>query len=88
MPLKYLAGLPEIVLYVGWIHGILFMSYATVTFLAWGQGHLTAKLVGLAAIAAIVPFGPFLIEKRLEDYENAQPDTTPPVESSVPDSTH
>ncbi len=87
MPLKYFAGMPEAVFYIGWIHGILFISYAVVTFAAWGQGHLTAKLVGLAAIAAIVPFGPFVLDKRLKAFENAQPDTNPAVESSVPDST-
>ena len=87
MPLKYFAGMPEAVFYVGWVHGILFISYAVVTFVAWGQGHLTAKLVGLAAIAAIVPFGPFLLDKRLKVFAKAQPDTTSAVESTVPAST-
>lgn len=91
MPLKYLTGTPElgksVVFWVGLLHGILFISYAAVTFLAWGQGHLTAKLVGLAAIAAIVPFGPFVLDKRLKAYEKTHPDTPAPVESTVPDST-
>lgn len=85
MPLKYAAGFPQAVFYIGWIHGVLFISYAVVTLAAWGLGHLTAKLVGLAAIAAIVPFGPFVLDKRLKVYENAQPDTKSPVESTVPD---
>jgi integral membrane protein len=75
MPLKYLSGMPEIgkpaVFWVGLIHGLLFISYATVTFIAWGKGSLTAKLVGLAAIASIVPFGPFAIDRRLKAYEEA-----------------
>ena len=70
MPLKYLSGIPEtgksVVFWVGLIHGILFISYAAVTFIAWGKGHLTGKLVGLAAIASIVPFGPFVIDRRLK----------------------
>jgi integral membrane protein len=73
MPLKYLSGMPDtgksVVFWVGLIHGILFISYATVTFIAWGKGRLTAKLVGLAALASIVPFGPFVIDRRLKVYE-------------------
>lgn len=81
MPLKYLSGMPEIgkpaVFWVGLIHGLLFITYATVTFIAWGKGCLTAKLVGLAAIASIVPFGPFAIDQRLKAHEDAsQQDVT------------
>jgi len=73
MPLKYLSGMPEtgkaVVFWVGLVHGLLFISYATVTFFAWGKGCLTAKLVGLAAIASIVPLGPFVLDRRLKAYE-------------------
>jgi integral membrane protein len=75
MPLKYLSGMPEIgkpaVFWVGLVHGLLFITYAMVTFIAWGKGCLTAKLVGLAAVASIVPFGPFAIDRRLKAYEDA-----------------
>ena len=79
MPLKYIAKIPEgeaIVFWVGLVHGILFTIYAAVTFIAWGKGAITAKLVGLAAIASIVPFGPFVIDRKLKAVE-AVPDTTP-----------
>jgi len=82
MPLKYLSGIPDTgkttVFWVGLVHGILFLSYATVTFIAWGKGHLTAKLVGLAAIASIVPFGPFVIDRRLQQHEEATRQDTAP----------
>jgi integral membrane protein len=74
MPLKYVAKLPEgerIVFWVGAIHGGLFVAYAAVTFYAWGKGHLTAKLVGLAAVASIIPFGPFVIDRNLKAFEAA-----------------
>ena len=75
MPLKYLSGMPEtgksVVFWVGLIHGILFIIYAAVTFIAWGKGHLTGKLVGLAAIASIMPFGPFVIDRRLKAHEES-----------------
>jgi len=90
MPLKYLVKLPEgreIVFWVGLVHGLLFISYAVVTFRAWGQGHLTAKLVGLAALASVLPFGPFVLDRKLKAFEGTRPDTDAAVESTVPDST-
>jgi integral membrane protein len=72
MPLKYLAGNPTPVLYVGWVHGVLFLTYAAVTFLAWGTGHLTARLVGMAAIASLVPLGPVMIDGWLKALERAE----------------
>jgi integral membrane protein len=69
MPLKYIGGKPEAVLYVGWAHGALFLSYAAVTFIAWGGGHLNSKHVGMAALASVLPFGPFMIDRRLKAVE-------------------
>ncbi|MCE9567804.1 MAG: DUF3817 domain-containing protein [Planctomycetes bacterium] len=77
MPLKYVAKIPEgeaIVFWVGLVHGILFTLYAAVTFIAWGKGAITAKLVGMAAVASIVPFGPFVIDRKLKAVEPT-PDT-------------
>lgn len=71
MPLKYLGGKPEAALYVGWAHGVLFISYAAVTFIAWGGGHLNSKMVGMAAIASLLPFGPFIIDSRMKSAEKA-----------------
>jgi hypothetical protein len=43
-----------------------------VTLWAWLRGHLSANLVGLAAIASIVPFGPFVIDRKLKAVEAKQ----------------
>lgn len=75
MPLKYLAARPEAVLVVGWIHGVLFVAYAAVAFAAWGKGHLPTRLLGLAAVASVLPFGPFLIDRRLKAMDRAPSDT-------------
>jgi integral membrane protein len=86
MPLKYAppAGSEtaalgkDVVFWVGLVHGVLFITYATITFVAWGKGALTAKLVGLAAVASIVPFGPFVLDRKLKSHEERskpQPDT-------------
>lgn len=85
MPLKYFAGMPHAVLYVGWIHGVLFMAYAAVAFTAWGNGHLPTKLLGLAALASVLPFGPFVIDHRLKSVEG--PAAAEGVESTATDST-
>jgi integral membrane protein len=60
MPLKYLAGMPEAVRVVGWVHGVLFMAYlaavADVTLaMRWSPRQVLAALV-----AGVVPFGPFV----------------------------
>jgi integral membrane protein len=79
MPIKYLSAYPEVgkdvVFWVGLGHGVLFISYATVTFVAWGKGALTAKLVGLAALASLLPFGPFVLDRKLKNVDQGQPDT-------------
>ena len=75
MPLKYLSGIPDtgktVVFWVGSIHGGLFILYALAAIWAWYRGHLTSRLLGLAAIASIVPFGPFVIDRRLKAHEES-----------------
>lgn len=86
MPLKYLpaAGTEtaalgkQAVLWVGSIHGGLFVLYAVITLGVWSTGHLTAKLVGWAALASIVPFGPFVIDRKLKAHEGATKTAAPP----------
>jgi integral membrane protein len=65
MPLKYLANLPQAVLVVGWVHGLLFMLFvAAVANVAaadrWPRGRVL-----LALAAAVLPFGPFVLDARL-----------------------
>jgi integral membrane protein len=64
MPLKYLAGWPWAVKYVGWAHGVLFIAYwvAAVplfTTLRWD----IERLIGLGA-ASVLPFGTFVMERK------------------------
>ncbi|GGA11175.1 putative membrane protein YdzA [Paenibacillus marchantiophytorum] len=65
MPLKYFFHTPQAVLFVGMAHGALFVLYllslAWVTFL-----HRWSMLrVLLAFLAAFIPFGPFLFDRRI-----------------------
>ena len=71
MPLKYAAGFPGPVKYMGWIHGLLFILYCLVIFHAWWRKHLGFKRAALAFGASLIPFGPWLIDRRLAvDEEN------------------
>ena len=66
MPLKYVFHFPQAVRAVGSIHGGLFMLYVlAVLIVALVQKwRLTRVLLALAV--SVVPFGPFLFDKRLQ----------------------
>ncbi len=65
MPLKYFAGLPEAVTWTGWLHGILFICYCFAIFGALAGGRISFVKSLLAFVAALIPFGPFLIDRKL-----------------------
>ena len=71
MPLKYLAGMPLAVRIVGMAHGLLFLGF--VHFLI--QVHIEkqwplARSVA-AFVASLVPFGPFVLDRKLAAEESA-----------------
>lgn len=69
MPLKYVAGIPEVVSVVGAAHGVLFILYA----LAAGALMLALRWSPLwfigAMVASVVPFGTFYIDARLKRFQ-------------------
>jgi len=69
MPLKYLFDMPMAVRYVGMAHGVLFILYVLLILLALLEKKLTIGKAGLAFLASLIPFGPFLIDRRLSDDE-------------------
>lgn len=64
MPLKYIAGQPEAVRWVGMAHGILFLLYLGATVQAALEYRWTWKHTLLIAAASLVPFGPFYADAR------------------------
>lgn len=79
MPLKYLAGMPLAVKYVGWVHGLLFVLYV----LALGQAT-AAQLwspVKAAALflAAVLPGGTFVADRWLRRQIPRDPDSGLPA---------
>jgi len=65
MPLKYFAGLPEAVKIVGWIHGVLFIVFCCALLDAKQQARWSFRQTGTVLVAALLPFGPFVIDGRL-----------------------
>lgn len=68
MPLKYFWDMPIAVKVVGWTHGVLFMIFCC----AWLRVMLFARWPmargALIFFAALLPFGPFLLDRRMLRY--------------------
>ncbi|MBC7886220.1 MAG: DUF3817 domain-containing protein [Saprospiraceae bacterium] len=64
MPIKYMLGVPEVVKYVGWAHGILFMAYIVAVFAAIRAMRWTWFSVLVALAASLVPFGTFVLDRH------------------------
>jgi len=69
MPLKYMANLPEVVRWTGWVHGGLFLAYCYVVLMALINRALSFGKSALAFLAALIPFGPFLLDRRMAEDE-------------------
>jgi integral membrane protein len=65
MPLKYLFGLPQAVRVVGMLHGLLFVLYAFLVVEALAAGRFKLRTAALAMLASVLPFGPFVFERKL-----------------------
>ncbi len=66
MPLKYLAGKPLAVSIAGAIHGGLFLLYCAVLWHAMTANKRPVKWAAKYFIAALVPFGPFVVDGSLK----------------------
>ena len=68
MPLKYIAGEPEMVTLFGSLHGGLFVAFIGLLLLGVGK-HWNRSALLHGFIAAVVPAGPFLFEGKLSGGE-------------------
>lgn len=69
MPLKYLAGRPEAVQMIGWVHGLLFVLYMialAIVFFTYRWPFMRG-LKGF--LAAFIPGGPFWFDRTLKEEE-------------------
>jgi integral membrane protein len=69
MPVKYIAGEPSLVWYVGWVHGLLFLLYILALVTVKINMDWNFKKTGIAFLASLVPFGTFILDKSLRKEE-------------------
>ncbi len=77
VPLKYLAGDPDLVKIMGPLHGTLFMLFVISTLNVgveqqWKFRQTTWKVL----IACIIPFGTFYIDRKILQRKNRKQETT------------
>ena len=66
MPLKYMAGMPEAVSVVGMAHGVLFCVFCLALLQAYTECEWTLKRAAGLFVAAVLPFGPFVVDAGLK----------------------
>ncbi len=64
MPFKYLLDIPELVKYVGWAHGVLFIAYVGQLILVTYKLKWSIEKFIIAFSLSLVPFGPFFMNKH------------------------
>lgn len=72
MPLKYMAGKPEMVSIVGMAHGVLFVLYICLSILAKFKYPWSWKKMFALWVASVVPFGTFYADYKLLRYDTAE----------------
>ncbi|MDP7028592.1 MAG: DUF3817 domain-containing protein [Phycisphaerales bacterium] len=62
MPMKYWYGMPNAVTIVGSIHGVLFIVLVMLFWIGREAAPLSARLMWLGLIGAVIPFMPFFVD--------------------------
>ena len=64
MPLKYLAGLKEPNIYIGYAHGFLFITYGILAIVVTRQLKWGTKRLFVLWLASLLPFATFYVDKK------------------------
>ena len=67
MPLKYLAGMPMAVRIAGSIHGFLFVAFCWALIRVWIDRRWSFGKVTMAFIASLLPFGTFVLDRKIRE---------------------
>jgi integral membrane protein len=73
MPLKYMANMPLAVRIAGSIHGALFVIFVVALMQAWTDRSWKLGFGARVFVAALLPFGPFVIDGRLKKQQDPEP---------------
>jgi integral membrane protein len=71
MPLKYFAGMPAAVKMAGWVHGVLFIAFVAALLWTMVVARWRLSRGALVFVAALLPFGPFVVDRRVRGYDQA-----------------
>ncbi|MFC7322809.1 DUF3817 domain-containing protein [Halobacillus campisalis] len=66
MPLKYIAGIPEVVSVVGALHGFFFIAYALIALYTTYKVRWSFLWLASAFVVAFIPFGNFWLDHRIK----------------------
>jgi integral membrane protein len=74
MPLKYMAGMPQMVSVVGMAHGVLWLLFVAAVLDVRMRRDWPLSRVGIALLSSLLPFGPFVLDASLrrEQQQGAQ----------------
>ncbi len=72
MPLKYIAKEPLAVRVVGMAHGILFLLFCLALLIVMLEHRWSMRKAAGPFLASLVPFGPFIIDKKLRAEDEAR----------------
>lgn len=64
MPLKYWAGIREPNIYIGYVHGFLFIAYLVLAIVIWKERNWNGKRLFQLVLASLLPFGTFYLDQR------------------------
>ena len=76
MPLKYQLNMPLPNKIVGQAHGLLFIAFVLLVFLVYLKISYSKKELFLLYLASIVPFGTFIVEKKILSKSNGNKKTS------------
>ena len=68
VPLKYFADRPGAVKVLGWAHGVLFVIFCVALAQTMWAARWPAGRGVMVFVAALLPFGPFLVDRRMKRY--------------------
>jgi integral membrane protein len=69
MPLKYIAHIAIVIKIMGWMHGLLFIAYILTLLRVTVANKWSFIKALLAFVASLVPFGTFILDKKLKEEE-------------------
>lgn len=66
MPVKYILDNPVLVKYIGMGHGVLFILFLAALFIVCQREKWAIQVFLAGTIASILPFGPFVFDKKVQ----------------------